>query len=146
MNINATLFVQIAVFVALWWFTAKFVWPPIVKSLDERSKRIAEANLSLARPGSTTHGSSSGGRTPTATSASSASFAGLDIAGAACGAGSVVDARYALQVGWRNAGRVRLFRPRAVGLRPSRTLGHPTLVPYAGLDGPPHQRRGASAG
>ena len=42
MNINATLFVQIAVFVALWWFTAKFVWPPIVKSLDERSKRIAD--------------------------------------------------------------------------------------------------------
>ena len=42
MNINATLFVQIAVFLALWWFTAKFVWPPIVKSLDERSKRIAD--------------------------------------------------------------------------------------------------------
>jgi F-type H+-transporting ATPase subunit b len=41
-NINATLFVQIAVFVALWWFTAKFVWPPITKSLDERSKRIAD--------------------------------------------------------------------------------------------------------
>jgi len=41
-NINATLFVQIAVFVALWWFTAKFVWPPIVKALDERSKRIAD--------------------------------------------------------------------------------------------------------
>ena len=42
MNINATLFVQIAVFAALWWFTAKFVWPPIVKALDERSKRIAD--------------------------------------------------------------------------------------------------------
>ena len=42
MNINATLFVQIAVFLALWWFTAKFVWPPIVKALDERSKKIAD--------------------------------------------------------------------------------------------------------
>ena len=42
MNINATLFVQIVVFAALWWFTAKYVWPPIVKSLDERSKRIAD--------------------------------------------------------------------------------------------------------
>ncbi len=42
MNINATLFVQIVVFLALWVFTAKFVWPPIVKSLDERSKRIAD--------------------------------------------------------------------------------------------------------
>jgi F-type H+-transporting ATPase subunit b len=41
-NINATLIVQIVVFLALWWFTAKFVWPPIVKSLDERSKRIAD--------------------------------------------------------------------------------------------------------
>jgi F-type H+-transporting ATPase subunit b len=41
-NINATLFVQIAVFLALWWFTAKFVWPPIVKALDERSKKIAD--------------------------------------------------------------------------------------------------------
>ncbi len=42
MNINATLIVQIVVFVALWWFTAKFVWPPITRSLDERSKRIAD--------------------------------------------------------------------------------------------------------
>jgi F-type H+-transporting ATPase subunit b len=41
-NINATLFVQIAVFLALWWFTARFVWPPIVKALDERSKRISD--------------------------------------------------------------------------------------------------------
>jgi F-type H+-transporting ATPase subunit b len=30
------------VFLALWVFTAKFVWPPIVKALDERSKRIAD--------------------------------------------------------------------------------------------------------
>lgn len=42
MNINATLIVQIVVFLALWWFTAKHVWPPIVKALDERSKRIAD--------------------------------------------------------------------------------------------------------
>ena len=42
MNINATLFVQIAVFLALWWFTATYVWPPITKALDERGKRIAD--------------------------------------------------------------------------------------------------------
>ena len=42
MNINATLIVQIVVFVALWWFTARFVWPPITRSLDERSKRITD--------------------------------------------------------------------------------------------------------
>lgn len=42
MNLNATLIVQIVVFLALWWFTAKFVWPPITKSLDERAQRIAD--------------------------------------------------------------------------------------------------------
>jgi F-type H+-transporting ATPase subunit b len=41
-NLNATLIVQIVVFLALWWFTARFVWPPITKTLDERSRRIAE--------------------------------------------------------------------------------------------------------
>jgi len=41
-NLNATLIAQIIVFLALWWFTAKFVWPPIVRALDERSKRIAD--------------------------------------------------------------------------------------------------------
>lgn len=42
MNLNATLLVQMVVFVALWWFVAKFVWPPVTKALDERSKRIAD--------------------------------------------------------------------------------------------------------
>jgi len=41
-NINATLLVQIVVFAALWWFTARFVWPPITSALDERSKKIAD--------------------------------------------------------------------------------------------------------
>ncbi len=42
MNLNATLIVQIIVFLALWWFTARFVWPPITRALDDRSKRIAD--------------------------------------------------------------------------------------------------------
>ena len=42
MNLNATLLVQIAVFAALWWFVAKYVWPPITSAMDERSKRIAD--------------------------------------------------------------------------------------------------------
>ena len=42
MNINATLIAQMFVFAALWWFTAKFVWPPITQALDERAKRIAD--------------------------------------------------------------------------------------------------------
>jgi len=41
-NLNATLIVQIVVFLALWWFTARFVWPPITRALDARSQRIAE--------------------------------------------------------------------------------------------------------
>lgn len=42
MNLNATLFAQIVVFGILWWFTMKFVWPPITKSLDERASKIAD--------------------------------------------------------------------------------------------------------
>ncbi len=42
MNLNATLIVQIIVFLALWWFTARFVWPPITRALDDRSKKIAD--------------------------------------------------------------------------------------------------------
>ena len=42
MYLNATLIVQIIVFLALWWFTARFVWPPITEALDERSKKIAD--------------------------------------------------------------------------------------------------------
>ncbi len=41
MSINATLFVQAIVFAILVWFTMKFVWPPIMKALDERAQKIA---------------------------------------------------------------------------------------------------------
>jgi F-type H+-transporting ATPase subunit b len=36
------LFAQIVVFFILAWFTMKFVWPPIVKALDERAKKVAD--------------------------------------------------------------------------------------------------------
>jgi len=42
MNLNATLGAQIVVFMILWWFTMKFVWPPITKALDERASKIAD--------------------------------------------------------------------------------------------------------
>ncbi|GAB2180969.1 F0F1 ATP synthase subunit B [Denitratisoma sp. agr-D3] len=42
MNLNATLFAQLIVFFVLAWVTMKFVWPPIVKALDERAKKIAD--------------------------------------------------------------------------------------------------------
>jgi F-type H+-transporting ATPase subunit b len=41
-NLNATLFAQFVVFFILAWFTMKFVWPPIVKALDERAKKVAD--------------------------------------------------------------------------------------------------------
>lgn len=41
MNLNATLLAQIVVFVILWWFTMKFVWPPITKALDDRARMVA---------------------------------------------------------------------------------------------------------
>ena len=47
MYINATIIVQCFIFLALWWFTAKFIWPPITAALDERSKKIA-AGLAAA--------------------------------------------------------------------------------------------------
>lgn len=42
MYLNATLFAQLLVFFILAWFTMTFVWPPIVKALDERAKKIAD--------------------------------------------------------------------------------------------------------
>ncbi|MBP9714327.1 MAG: F0F1 ATP synthase subunit B [Sterolibacterium sp.] len=42
MNLNATLFAQLGVFFILAWFTMKFVWPPIMKALDERAQKIAD--------------------------------------------------------------------------------------------------------
>jgi F-type H+-transporting ATPase subunit b len=41
-SINATLIIQMIVFLILVGFTMKFVWPPIVKALDERAAKIAD--------------------------------------------------------------------------------------------------------
>ncbi len=42
MNLNATLFAQFVVFFILALFTMKFVWPPLMKALDERAQKIAD--------------------------------------------------------------------------------------------------------
>ncbi len=42
MSINATLFIQAAVFAILVLVTMNFVWPPIAKALDERAAKIAD--------------------------------------------------------------------------------------------------------
>jgi F-type H+-transporting ATPase subunit b len=41
-NINATLIVQLFVFLILVWFTMKFIWPPMAKALDDRAAKIAD--------------------------------------------------------------------------------------------------------
>ncbi len=50
MNLNATLVVQFVVFFILAGFTMKFVWPPLMKALDERAKKIADG-LAAAEKG-----------------------------------------------------------------------------------------------
>jgi F-type H+-transporting ATPase subunit b len=41
-NLNATLIAQFVVFFILATFTMKFVWPPLMKALDERALKIAD--------------------------------------------------------------------------------------------------------
>ena len=42
MNINLTLLMQAVAFAAFIWFTAKFVWPPLMRAVETRQKQIAE--------------------------------------------------------------------------------------------------------
>jgi len=49
MNLNATLFVQLAVFFILSWVTMKFIWPPLIAAIDERRKKIAEGLASAEK-------------------------------------------------------------------------------------------------
>lgn len=50
MNINLTLFAQIAWFLAFVWFTARFVWPPLMRAVEDRQKKIADG-LAAAEKG-----------------------------------------------------------------------------------------------
>ena len=49
MNINLTLFGQMLAFAVFVWFTMKFVWPPIVKAMEERKTRIADGLAAAER-------------------------------------------------------------------------------------------------
>lgn len=50
MNINATLIGQSIAFVMFIWFTMKFVWPLLLKGMEERQARIADG-LAAAEQG-----------------------------------------------------------------------------------------------
>ncbi|ABR73708.1 ATP synthase subunit B [Actinobacillus succinogenes] len=43
MNLNATLIGQLIAFALFTWFCVKFVWPPIIKAIEERQSSIANA-------------------------------------------------------------------------------------------------------
>lgn len=50
MNFNATLIGQLITFAIFVWFTMKFVWPLLLKQMQEREKRIADG-LAFAEEG-----------------------------------------------------------------------------------------------
>ena len=42
MNINLTLLMQAVAFAAFIWFCAKFIWPPLMRAIENRQQQIAE--------------------------------------------------------------------------------------------------------
>jgi len=50
MNLNFTFVVQLIVFFVLAWVTMTYIWPPMMKALDERAKKIADG-LAAAEKG-----------------------------------------------------------------------------------------------
>lgn len=42
MDLNATLLGEVLTFMVLVWFTVKFIWPPVVKAMNQRQLKIAE--------------------------------------------------------------------------------------------------------
>lgn len=49
MSINATLIGQMITFALLVWFTMKYIWPPLLQSLEERKRKIAEGLAAAER-------------------------------------------------------------------------------------------------
>ncbi|MGA0806418.1 MAG: F0F1 ATP synthase subunit B, partial [Pseudohongiellaceae bacterium] len=49
MNLNATIVGQIIAFFLFVWFCQAYVWPPIVKALEDRRKKIADGLEAASR-------------------------------------------------------------------------------------------------
>ena len=49
MNLNATLLIQTVVFVILGWVTMKFIWPPLIRAIDDRRNKIADGLAAAER-------------------------------------------------------------------------------------------------
>jgi F-type H+-transporting ATPase subunit b len=49
MSLNATLFIQLIVFLILAGVTMKFIWPPLIAAIDDRRRKIAEGLASAEK-------------------------------------------------------------------------------------------------
>mgnify|MGYP001185004672 CR=1 FL=1 len=49
MNINATIIGQALVFAILIWFSWRFIWPPLMKAVEDRQKKIADGLAAAER-------------------------------------------------------------------------------------------------
>lgn len=49
MNINASLFIQMLVFFIGALITMKFIWPPLIRAIEERQKKIADGLVAANR-------------------------------------------------------------------------------------------------
>lgn len=49
MNINLTLLAQATAFAIFIWFTATFVWPPLLRAIEARQKQIADGLAAAER-------------------------------------------------------------------------------------------------
>jgi F-type H+-transporting ATPase subunit b len=49
MNINLTLFAQALTFALFIWFTVKFIWPPLLRAMEQRQKQVAEGLAAAER-------------------------------------------------------------------------------------------------
>lgn len=49
MNINATIIGQAMVFAILIWFSWRFIWPPLMKAVEDRQKKIADGLAAAER-------------------------------------------------------------------------------------------------
>jgi F-type H+-transporting ATPase subunit b len=49
MNINLTLLAQAVTFALFIWFTVKFVWPPLLRAVENRQKTIADGLAAAER-------------------------------------------------------------------------------------------------
>jgi F-type H+-transporting ATPase subunit b len=51
MNLNITLVIQLLVFLILGWITMRYIWPPLIKAIEERQRKIADGLISAEKAG-----------------------------------------------------------------------------------------------